>query len=235
MEQNFDQFAKDYRSTHTKSIKAVSGADSFYFAQHKVKELARFEKNSPQKLLDLGCGDGATETYISIQFPSFSVTGIDISNESIAIANKKEIPGCRFLWFDGVSIPFPENTFHIVFIAGVLHHVPVSQQQNLVNEVARVLQPGGRLYLFEHNPYNPLTRYLVNTCVFDEGVQLLKVKESAMLLKNAGLKILDNRYVIFFPRGRFFKWLHKTESMLAHVPLGGQYYFRAIKEPSNQH
>jgi ubiquinone/menaquinone biosynthesis C-methylase UbiE len=235
MEQNFDQFAKDYRSTHTKSIKAVSGADSFYFAQHKVYELARFEKNNPQIFLDLGCGDGATESYISAQFPSFSITGIDISNESIAIANKKEIPGCNFLLFDGVSIPFPENTFHIVFIAGVLHHVPLSQRQNLVNEVARVLQPGGRLYLFEHNPYNPLTRYLVNTCVFDEGVQLLKAKESRTLLLKAGLKILDNRYVIFFPRGHFFKWMHKAESMLAHVPLGGQYYFRAIKELSNQH
>jgi ubiquinone/menaquinone biosynthesis C-methylase UbiE len=235
MEQNFDQFAKDYRNTHTKSIKAVAGADSFYFARHKVMELARFEKNNSQKFLDFGCGDGVTETYISSQFPSFSITGLDISNESIVIANKKEIPNCTFLWFDGVSIPFPDNTFHIVFIAGVLHHVPLDQRQNLVNEIVRVLQPGGRLYLFEHNPYNPLTKYLVNTCVFDRGVQLLKAKESGTLLRKAGLKILDNRYVIFFPRGRFFKWLHKTESMLAHFPLGGQYYFRAIKEVSNPH
>jgi len=229
MEQDFDQFAKDYRSTHTQSIKLVAGADSYHFAEHKVKELAQFEDNVPLQLLDLGCGDGATEIYMSSVFPSFSVTGIDLSNESIVIAKEKNIPNCSFLWFDGENIPFADNSFDIVFMAGVLHHVPVTQRQKLVDEVARVLQPGGRFYVFEHNPYNPLTRYLVRTCVFDEGVHLLKANESQTLLKKANLKILNKRYVIFFPRGRFFKWLHKTERMLANFPLGGQYYFRAVK------
>src|SRR6476620_12094259 len=129
MEQDFDQFAKDYRNTHTRSIQSVAGADSYYFAEHKVKELTRFEKNSVQKLLDLGCGDGATETFISSVFPLFSITGLDVSKESIAIAEAKQIPNAAFSWFDGEHIPYPENTFDIVFVAGVLHHVPKHQRQ----------------------------------------------------------------------------------------------------------
>lgn len=229
MEQNFDKFAKKYRQIHTENVKRIAGADSYYFAHYKVKELARFEENNSQKLLDLGCGDGATEFYLSSIFSSFSVTGIDISSESIRIAKDRKLPKCNFLLFDGSTIPFHENSFDIVFIAGVFHHVPPELRQNLMGEAARVLKPGGRLYLFEHNPYNPLTRYLVNTCVFDEGVQLLKAKESRMLLSKAGLKILARRYVIFFPRGQVFGLLHKIEPMMSHIPFGGQYYFRAIK------
>lgn len=228
MEQNFDQFALDYRSTHTQNIKRVAGADSYYFAWHKINELKRFETDNAIRVLDLGCGDGATGLFMSSMFPGFSITGIDISKESIEIAKKRQIPRTEFLWYDGDHIPFPDNSFQIIFIAGVLHHVPVSKREALIKEVGRVLQKSGRLYLFEHNPYNPLTKYLVNTCVFDKGVQLLNAKESQTLLRKAGLKILDKRYVIFFPRGRFFKWLHKTEPMLAHFPLGGQYYFRAV-------
>jgi hypothetical protein len=45
MEQDFNNFAKDYRQIHTENVQGISGADSYYFAEYKVKELSRFEKN----------------------------------------------------------------------------------------------------------------------------------------------------------------------------------------------
>lgn len=229
MEQDFDQFAKDYRSTHTANIKLIAGADSYYFAKHKVTELKRFEDNTIANVLDLGCGDGATSFYMAQEFPDYVINGIDVSLESIKIAEERKIPNAHFLWYDGNQLPYPDNNFEIVFVAGVLHHVLEEKQPLLIAEIARVLKKGGRLYLFEHNPNNPLTRQLVNTCVFDKGVKLLTASKTCQLIKRSGLEIKETRYVVFFPRNRFFKWFHKLEPFLVRCPLGGQYYIRAIK------
>lgn len=234
MKPDFDQFATDYRQTHTGNIKKIAGVDSYYFAKQKVVELQRFEINSERDVLDLGCGDGATALYMSELFPAFSIKGIDVSGESIVVAQRRAVLNAHFSQYDGNKIPYSENSFDIVFIAGVLHHVKEEKQFALLAEIARVLKPGGRLYLFEHNPYNPFTKYLVNTCVFDKGVKLLSSSKSQGLIRRSGLEIKDKRYTIFFPRGRFFKWLHKLEPMLSNIPIGGQYYFRAIKK-ANQH
>ena len=79
---DFDAYAKDYRSIHTDNIK-ISGADSFYFAEMKVRLLQQFEKNTPLKILDVGCGDGTTEVYMNKYFPAWQITAIDISEKSI--------------------------------------------------------------------------------------------------------------------------------------------------------
>ena len=38
-EPEFDQFASDYRQIHTENINKVSGADSEYFSEYKIKEI----------------------------------------------------------------------------------------------------------------------------------------------------------------------------------------------------
>lgn len=229
MEQDFNNFAKDYRQIHTENVQGISGADSYYFAEYKVKELSRFEKNTPLKLLDLGCGDGATEFFLQQYLPAIEVNAIDVSDRSIEVAVQRNLQNSSFELYDGSEIPFGDNIFDIVFVAGVLHHVSFDKQKQLLSEISRVLKTGGRLYLFEHNPLNPFTKYLVRTCVFDEGVTLLKSKETKKLVTEAGLQIAARNFTIFFPRKNFFKPFLKLEKYLYSVPFGGQYYIRAIK------
>lgn len=229
MNQDFDRFAKDYREVHTKSIRHVAGADSFYFAEYKVFEVKKYEQDEHLQILDLGCGDGVTDLFFSRHFPHFEITGIDVSSESIAVATQKNILKALFKTYDGEKIPFADEQFDIVFLAGVLHHVAIDQQQSIVAEAARVLRPTGRLYIFEHNPFNPLTRYLVNTCEFDKGVQLLPLKRTKEIIVKSGLKINDVKFIIFFPRNAFFKLFHRIEKYLQKWPVGGQYFIRALK------
>ncbi len=228
-EQNFDSFAETYREVHTKSIKNVSGTDSFYFAEYKVKELVQFEENKEARVLDLGCGDGVTEVFLEKYFPLFNITGIDISEKSIEEAQKKQLKKSAFQIYDGNQIPFAKESFDVIFVAGVLHHIDAAKQQAIVNELFRVLKVHGHLYLFEHNPVNPLTRFLVNTCVFDKGVKLLYSKKCKGLLQKSGFRIQNLIYTIFFPRTGFFKKLITLEKYIRKVPIGGQYYFRASK------
>ncbi len=87
---NFDDYANDYRSIHTDNVK-ISGADSFYFARHKVQQLMQFESSTANaRMLDIGCGDGATELFISQYMPSWKVEAVDISEKSIACAKEKK-------------------------------------------------------------------------------------------------------------------------------------------------
>ncbi len=225
---DFDAYANDYRSIHSDNVK-LSGADSFYFAEHKVKQLMQFENGTSVKMLDIGCGDGVTELFISRMLPGWQVEGIDISEKSIARANEKNISNAHFSLYDGKSIPFHDESFDMVFIAAVMHHIDFSLHAGLLKEIYRVLKKGGRLYLFEHNPLNPVTRYLVNTCVFDKEAKLLGHRYTKNILESTQFKQIENRFILFFPRSGPFAKLVKMENKLAWLPLGGQYMYRAVK------
>ena len=225
---DFDAYADEYRSIHTKNI-SLSGADSFYFAEMKVRLLQEFEKNEPLKILDIGCGDGATAVFMQKLFPAWEITGIDVSEKSIAAAINRKLPGVSFLLYDGTNTFFNGNEFDIIFMAGVLHHVDFSIHQILLKEVYRITKTQGRFYVFEHNPLNPVTKYLVNTCVFDKDARLLKSSYATALLKQIGFRIEKKKFIIFFPRKGLLSKLVFLEKYLAWLPLGGQYFLRAIK------
>ena len=224
---DFDEYAKDYRTVHAKNIK-VSGADSFYFAEMKVKLLKEFEKDRTLKILDVGCGDGVTEVFIKQQFPCWEVSAIDISEKSIEEAKAKNIDA-DFHEYNGINIPFDNNTFDIVFMAGVLHHVNFLLHNNLIKEVARVLKNDGNFYFFEHNPFNPLTKHLVNTCEFDKNAKLLKSNYATKLLAQNFFTITNKQFIIFLPRKGVLSKFIFLEKYLKWLPLGGQYFIVAKK------
>ena len=78
-----------------------------------------------------------------------------------------EVASGRNPWADYEAIraegpfPFGEGAFDVSFAVCVLHHVPPPQRLALVSEMARVTRPGGTVAIFEHNPWNPLTRRAV--------------------------------------------------------------------------
>ena len=225
---DFDGFADEYRVIHTQNLK-LSGADSFYFAEMKVRLLQSLETDKPLKVLDVGCGDGTTEQFMQQYFPQWKTEGIDISAKSIEVATKRNLIGANFAVYDGCNVPFADECFDLVFIAGVLHHVDFTLHQALMKEISRSLKKGGRLVLFEHNPLNPLTRYLVKTCVFDLQAKLLQHFYTSKLLIQNNLLIKQKKFIIFFPRTGLLSKLIFLEKYLYWLPLGGQYFIRAEK------
>ncbi|MBS1510381.1 MAG: class I SAM-dependent methyltransferase [Bacteroidetes bacterium] len=225
---DFDGFAGDYRNIHTQNIK-MSGADSFYFAEMKVKLLLPFEKDEPLQVLDVGCGDGATELFMQEYFSRWNVKGIDVSANSIEKAKARDELQASFEVYDGSHIPVENDSQDIVFMAGVLHHVSFDLHDGLLQEICRVLKKGGRLYVFEHNPLNPVTKHLVNTCVFDKDAKLLGNGYTKKLLQRNGFTIKNNRFIIFFPRKGMLSKLIFMERAMQWLPLGGQYFLQVQK------
>ena len=226
---NFDEFAEGYRETHNKAI-VLSGANSDYFSEYKILELLNFEDASkPLKILDFGCGDGNSSVYLRKYFPNATIVGIDVSEESIKQAEKKELPNTTFSAFNGEKIPFNNDEFDLVFTSMVFHHIEHHLHAAILLEIKRILKQGGRFYNFEHNPNNPLTRKVVNECEFDKDAVLLKPGYHKKLVINSGLSLKEIKYTIFFPRHKLFKVFHFTEKLLSWVPIGAQYFIRAVK------
>jgi SAM-dependent methyltransferase len=133
-----------------------------------------------------------------------------------------------FLVFDVKTTTFSDETFDVVFSAGVFHHVPFSEHFDLVCEVSRTLKNGGIFMIYEHNPFNPLTCHAVNTCPFDENAVLLKPIRLRQLFQEAGMEFLLQEYRVFSPS--FLALLRPIEKNLAWLPFGGQYFVVSKKK-----
>jgi len=226
---NFDEFAEDYREIHNNSIK-LSGADSDFFSEYKIAELKLYEAAEGQlHILDFGCGDGNSSVYIRKHFPNAKITGIDVSEDSIKIANERGLKAAEFQDFDGANLPFDPDSFDMVFTSMVFHHIEHSLHHNLLNDIRRVMKPGGRFYIFEHNPHNPMTRRVVDQCPFDKDAVLLKPSYGRDMLGKAGFREAKVRYTIFIPRHKLTNWLTGLEKFMKWLPIGAQYYIQAHK------
>ena len=94
-------------------------------------------------------------------------------------------------------------------------------------ELGRVLKPGGRIYVFEHNPRNPLVRYVIARTPIDENAILLDEKEVRHGLLDTARYDIASDYLMFTPPG--IAWLRGVDRALAWLPLGAQYVVAARK------
>ncbi len=203
------------------------GQELAFFTEAKARDLlevVRRQCGAPASLsaLDVGCGIGATDEYLSGAFRQ--LCGVDVSQGVVDTAARAN-PSVRYDMYDGETLPYDDGTFDVTFAICVLHHVEPADRQRFVGELGRVTREGGVVLLFEHNPYNPLTRMAVHRCEFDRGVVLLRATAARRLLVTAGLHVQEQRYIIFFP------WRHRAlrvlERRLSRFPLGAQYLVAA--------
>jgi len=90
-----------------------------------------------------------------------------------------------------------------------------------------VLKPGGRIYVFEHNPRNPLVRYVIARTPIDENAILLDAREVRYGLLDTARYELETDYLMFMPPSLAF--LRPIDRTLAWLPLGAQYVVAARK------
>ena len=231
-ETHFDAFAETYAETLDRSLR-FTGADRDAFAATRTGWVRRLEDEAgrvPARILDLGCGDGGTEVHITRLYPHAQIVGVDVSSRSIEVAAARGLPHCEFLAFDGLHLPFGDQEFDLVFMAGVLHHVAADQTRAvLLQETCRVLPPGRPAYVFEQNPAHPGTRWITDRCPFDSDARLVAASELRRLLRSAGLDPPQTYYLSFFPRHRALARLNAVEHRLRRLPLGAQYFCAGLR------
>ena len=228
-EVEFDKFADEYRSLHAANIK-LSGEDPEYFAEYKIADIAAElgrERAAARTALDFGAGVGYSVPFFARHLPAARVTCLDVSRKSLDLGATRHGAAADFRHFDGKRIPYEDGTFDVALASCVFHHIPHDEHVALLAEIRRVLTPEGRLFVFEHNPLNPLTRHAVNTCVFDEHAKLVLAPTMRRRVRDAGFAAADVRYRIFFPHA--LRGLRPLETKLTWLPFGAQYYVAARK------
>ena len=99
-----------------------------------------------KKCLDVGCG-GGRYTIAMGRLGAGQMTGCDISDDGLADARLRA-NGMSKVSFEKASVlnlPFEEENFDFICCSGVLHHTTDADKG--LDELTRVLRPGGRLYL----------------------------------------------------------------------------------------
>lgn len=225
---DFDRLAEDYERQIEDSI-SFSGMEHSFFIdkkREKLVELAnrQFGQTGSLAVLDLGCGLGGYHAGLEGVFGS--LYGVDVSALSVEKAREKHAY-VKYASYDGEHLPYPGNSFDVIYTITVMHHVPPAQWPSFVTEMYRVLKPGGLGLVFEHNPYNPATQYIVRSCEIDKDAVLLKPGKTRQLFKDAGFKnVYTHAMFSVPPKGGF---LNAIDHAFGFLPFGAQYYMSATK------
>ena len=106
------------------------------------------------KVLDLCCGSGQTTRFLVAR--SRHVTGLDASPRSIQRA-QQNVPEAEYVQAFAEAMPLADNHFDLVHTSAALHEMEPAQLEQILQQVHRVLKPGGCFTLVDfHQPTNPL-------------------------------------------------------------------------------
>jgi SAM-dependent methyltransferase len=217
----FDKYAADYELALAAGL-SISGEDQNYFAQGRIAWLAsclRQLVEKPRSALDFGCGTGSATPYYFDLIGVESVLGLDISAKSLDVAKRNYgSVRARFLLFNQYQ---PSEQIDLAFCNGVFHHIPLSARAAVVDYIYRLLRRGGLFALWENNPWNPGTRYVMSRIPFDRDAITLAAPETRRLLRAGGFEILRTDFLFIFPR--MLSWFRGVEPLVAKLPLGAQY------------
>jgi trans-aconitate methyltransferase len=218
----FDRFHSDYDAVLGRGL-AATGEDRSYFARGRVAFLGRclreVGRRPPLSVLDFGCGTGAATPFFFEALGVERVLGVDVSERSLDLARAQYGSGrSSFVNLRDFS---PGGEFQLVFCNGVFHHVPASERAGIMKLLRNSLTPDGLFALWENNPWNPGTRYVMSRIAFDRDAVTLSSREAVRMVAGSGFDVLRTDYCFVFPR--LLKSLRVLEPALSKLPLGGQY------------
>jgi ubiquinone/menaquinone biosynthesis C-methylase UbiE len=199
-------------------------------------------KIEDKKILDIGCGNTYFITYW--QLTGNEAFGSDFSPETIKnnqILHKKLGLKSNFYVSSSEKIQARNNSFDIIHMGWVIHHIPQELQDSSIQEMRRVLKKGGKLIVFETNyAYPPrwivqipvlkklnfLRKYAIKIKWLDPEEKALTNRGYLNLIKRNGFKIekvSHSKGVLSYPlyvltRNRNLKELvSKVDKLLSRI------------------
>lgn len=176
---HFDRWARAYgRSRLLRSL--------------QKKALAELRPEPSDRVLDVACGTGELLAQIAPRVER--AIGVDISPGMLEIARSRH-PDIDFRVGPSDALPFADGEFTALVCTTALHHFP--EPQRSLDEMARVLGPGGRVVIGDmcrDAPVSKLADPLFRR--FEAGhVGLQRKRDIEVMLTRAGLQVTTSRHL----------------------------------------
>jgi SAM-dependent methyltransferase len=228
-EAEFDAYSGEYGAGMENPVKALLGESADDFVAIKLRWLLRQfpelrQHDESFRVLDYGCGIGTLLRLMAQAGLRVTLSGCDVSSGMLEEASRQWPASLReptFYRQGGALVPVPAGSCDLVVISAVLHHVMPAERSAVYSELRRLLRADGRLVVFEHNPLNPVTRYVVGHTPIDQNAMLLRAGEVCAALQEAGFSAVRTGYLMFLPPR--LQTLAAVERVLGWLPLGAQY------------
>ncbi len=220
----FDEYRHRYEDEINNAI-AFGGKTHDFYTQVKAALLvelleAKVKEPRPLNILDIGCGNGSIHPFLKSSALPVKVTGVEVAAQFLAMARRTN-PDVDYDVYDGHRLPYQSGQFDAAFTICVMHHVPPDQWPAFLDEMRRVVRPGGVVFVFEHNPLNPLTSHIVRTCPLDKNAVLLSAAKLGNLMQAAGLEGVSHEFMLFTPFER--PLFRRFDRLMRWLPFGAQY------------
>jgi len=181
---NAKEKSRAYFNAHRKSRLARGG----YWSLDYGHVLAEIETLRPERLIDIGCGPGGFLRAVQKRFPEIQLNALDLSEEMAGETRERLGVSAVVTVGDAEHMPLESGQYNVVTCNMSIHHYP--HPQDAVNEMYRILVPGGTLLLNDMDCAAPI-RTLANW-VFPHlpggDVKMYTRREITEMIQNAGFE-----------------------------------------------
>ncbi len=188
-----------------------SQADARYRLEPYIYEFAHFQDGRGKSVLEIGVGMGSDHQLWAEQQP-LRLCGVDLTERAIEFtSNRLALSGVlksELQKADAENLPFPDESFDIVYSWGVLHHTPDTQKA--FAEAARVLRPGGTARIMIYHTWSltgfmlwlryglarrkfPSMAEIYSEHLESPGTKAYTVEQAHELVRRAGFRSADIR------------------------------------------
>jgi len=171
-----------------------SQAGQRYELEPYLRDFARFEDARGLDVLEIGVGMGADHCELARCSPR-SLSGVDLTERAVEFTRKRlALYGLAsdLRQADAEKLPFESESFDLVYSWGVLHHSPDTKKA--IDEVRRVLRPGGRARIMIYNKWSIVGLLLWARYGLAKGRPFVPLREVyAQHLESPGTKAFSTR------------------------------------------
>lgn len=207
---------------------------SFFKREQMLEQTVRevFERcgwtgDAAGRVLDAGCGVGASIKYALPRYPRVSFDGLTIVPWQIdqARAPEAESPRHCFVLGDFEKTSYPDETFDLCYSIEAAVHGDGLDKRKYLEEMFRILKPGGQLVVVDCFLLRPPSKMnFLTRAVYDAACRGWAVKEMAMLSK-----LNDAAIAVGFTKPDFTDLSWRVAPSVMHVPFVSlRYFFQSI-------
>jgi tRNA (uracil-5-)-methyltransferase TRM9 len=147
---------------------------------------------SNSKVLDIGCGNGKNMMYRD----DLNMIGLESSKALCSICKSRLL---SVVQGDARNLPFNDKSFDAIIMIAVIHHINPNEHNIVLNEIKRVLRPGGTCLITNWAVEQPDDSHRI----FNEGLNMVtwKGKETSPLPYWVMSKNIANEFIKNLPKG----------------------------------